>query len=313
MKPQRLGVAACVVSALGFGAMAIFAKEAYGAGVDVLTLLSCRFLLAALVFWAIVVARGTRLPSRRVLLSGLALGAGGYAAESGIFFASLSRIGASLAELLLYIYPMLVLVGAVLLGRERITGRRAGALGLASGGTALVLAGNSLGSVDGLGVLLAVGAAVLYAGYVLAADRLVTTVDPLVIAATVTTGAAVSVLAAGGATGGLDLSFAPIGWLWIAALAVFSSVVGITGFLVGVRLVGPGTASILSTAEPVVTVSLAAAVYGEVLSNDALLGGIVVLAAVVLLQSGGSTVADDEPAPLAARPAPARALAHQPA
>ena len=64
--PHRRGIALCVLSACGFGAMAIFAKEAYAAGVTVVTLLSLRFLLAAALFWAIVVARGTPLPPRRV-------------------------------------------------------------------------------------------------------------------------------------------------------------------------------------------------------------------------------------------------------
>jgi drug/metabolite transporter (DMT)-like permease len=49
---HRRGIALCVLSACGFGAMAIFAKEAYAAGVTVVTLLSLRFLLAAALFWA---------------------------------------------------------------------------------------------------------------------------------------------------------------------------------------------------------------------------------------------------------------------
>jgi drug/metabolite transporter (DMT)-like permease len=47
MKSPRHGLALCVLSACGFGAMAIFAKEAYATGVTVVALLSLRFLLAA--------------------------------------------------------------------------------------------------------------------------------------------------------------------------------------------------------------------------------------------------------------------------
>jgi len=140
--------------------MAIFAKEAYRSDVSVTTLLAVRFALAAGAFWAIVAARrfGGALsapPARRMVLVGLALGAVGYAAQSGAFFGALTRIDASLASLLLYTYPALVFGAAVALGRERADRRRLVALGLATGGAALVLAGAGTGGLDALGVALA--------------------------------------------------------------------------------------------------------------------------------------------------------------
>jgi drug/metabolite transporter (DMT)-like permease len=313
MKPHRTGIALCALSACGFGAAAIFAKEAYGAGVNVSTLLSVRFLIAAALFWVIVVARGTRLPSGRALLTGLALGAGGYAAQSGLYFGALTRIDASLTALLLYVYPVLVFAGALVLRREHVTPGRIGALGLASGGTALVLLGGAIGAVDGVGVAMATGAAVVYATYILVADRVVGRVDPVALSALICTGAAASLSTAGLASGRLDLGFAAAGWGWIAALAIGSTVLAIVGFLAGMRAVGPATASIVSTIEPAVTVGLATLVYGEALGPARLAGGALVLAAVVLLQLRPGTVSGDEPPPVAAGPASARTLAHEPA
>src|SRR3954451_12244153 len=82
---HRRGVALCLVSAVGFGCMAIFAKDAYKQHLGITALLALRFAAAALIFWAITAARGpvTR-PPRRVVLSALALGAFGYAAQSGL-------------------------------------------------------------------------------------------------------------------------------------------------------------------------------------------------------------------------------------
>jgi drug/metabolite transporter (DMT)-like permease len=314
MKPHRHGLALCVVSACGFGAMAIFAKEAYADGVNIITLLAVRFPLAAALFWAIVVARGTPRPSGRVLLLGLALGAGGYAAQAGLYFGALTRIDASLTSLLLYLYPVLVFLGALALGREHVTARRLGALGLASAGTALVLLGGSVGGLDGLGVAMALGAAVVYAVYVLAADRLVANVDPFLLAALVMSGASASTLAAGAGSGSLDLTFDAGGWGWIAALALGSTVLGVSAFFTGLRAVGPATASIVSTAEPAVTVGLAAAIYGEALGSGQLAGAVLVLGAVIVLQlRAAGTVAGDAPADRAPASAPARAIAHEPA
>jgi drug/metabolite transporter (DMT)-like permease len=294
--------------------MAIFAKEAYATGVTVVTLLSLRFLLAAVLFWAIVAVRGARLPSRSVLLTALALGAAGYAAQAGLYFGALTRIDASLTSLLLYTYPVLVFLGALVLRREHASAGRLGALGLATAGTALVLLGGSVGVIDGLGVAMALGAAGVYATYILVTDRIIGKVDPFLLAALVTTGATVSLFAVGLSSDSLDLSFPAAGWGWVAALSCGSTVLGVSAFFLGLRDVGPATASIVSTAEPVVTVGLATAVYGEALGSSQLAGGVLVLVAVVLLQRRGrGTVSSHEPADRAPAPAPARALAHEPA
>ena len=91
--------------------MAIFAKLAYDEGASVLSVLSTRFLIATAVFWAVIAARGglrgATIP-RRTLIGALALGAFGYSLQAGLFFASLTRIDASLASLLLYAYPCLL-------------------------------------------------------------------------------------------------------------------------------------------------------------------------------------------------------------
>jgi drug/metabolite transporter (DMT)-like permease len=308
---QTRGTALCVLSACAFGAMAIFAKEAYATGATVVTLLSIRFLLAAVLFWVIVAVRGAQLPSRRVIGASLGLGAAGYAAQAGLFFGALTHIDASLTSLLLYLYPMLVFLGAVALRREQVTGRRVGALALASVGAALVLMSGSLGALDGVGVAMALGAAVVYAAYILVADRLIGTIDTFLMAALVTTGAAASTLVAGVGSGSLDLHFAAAGWGWIAAMALGSTVLGVSAFFIGLREVGPATASIVSTAEPVVTVALATAIYGEALGAGQLAGGVLVLGAVVILQlrTAGTVEGDVASAHAPALP-PARTLAH---
>src|SRR5437870_3975752 len=108
----------CLASAAAFGTMAIFGKLAYGEGADVTTLLAVRFTLAAAVLWVVVLARGgmPRLARRDVGMA-LGLGACGYALQAGLYFSALERIDASLLSLLLYTYPALVTVAAVMLGR----------------------------------------------------------------------------------------------------------------------------------------------------------------------------------------------------
>jgi drug/metabolite transporter (DMT)-like permease len=291
--------------------MAIFAKEAYRNGVSVTTLLALRFAIAACAFWVIVAARRPlSTPARGALLSGLALGAIGYAAEAGAFFAALTRIDASLTSLLLYTYPAIVFAAAVALRRERADRRRISALALATGGAALVLVGGGTGALDPLGVALALGAALSYSAYILLADHVLKRLDPFLLSALISTGAAASFTAVGAASGTLHPQLAASAYVWIAALALVSTVVAISAFLVGLPKVGPASASIVSTIEPVVTVGLAMLCFGERLGGVQVAGGALVLIAVILL---AAKVRLRAPSSQAAAAAPARALASQPA
>ena len=73
------------------------------------------------------------------------------------------------------------------------------------------------------------------------------------------------------------------GWLTITAIAIVATVLPVVTFLAGLKLIGPTSASMLSTLEPVVTVFLAALLFGETLGWIALIGGGLILIAVVIL------------------------------
>ncbi len=305
---RRAGVAACLVSAAGFGALPIFGKEAFEAGVGPLGLLWARFGLAALVFWALVAAVRPARPARLWLIAGLLMGFAGYALEAALFFLALERIDASLTELLLYAYPAMVTVAAVARGRERLSGRLAGALLLASGGLILVLAGSLALGANLAGFALGLSAATVYAGYVLVGERVVGAVHPLLLAALVSTGATAAFTLAGLAGAPLGLPTTGSAWGVVGLIAVVGTVVPVAALFAGIERVGAPTASILSTAEPVVTVGLAMVFLGEALSPVEAVGALAVLSAVRLLQAPPAPpaqpadVEEAEPAPVGGEP-----------
>jgi len=184
-------VALVLLSAALFGALAVLAQLAYDAGVSVLGLLLGRFAVAGMVLWLIVLVLRRPLPSRRGVVTAVALGAG-YSSMAFCFAASLKHLESDLADLLLFAYPVLVSIGAVLLGRERFNRRRAAALAAATAGIALALTGGGTGVIDPLGVGLALASALIYAVYVLASSSLLANTDPFVLAASVATGAAIT-------------------------------------------------------------------------------------------------------------------------
>jgi drug/metabolite transporter (DMT)-like permease len=290
-----MGTLFCLASGAAFGAMAVFGKLAYGEGATVGTLLAVRFTLAAALFWAAGTAerawraRRTRLAgppaaagalAPRDALLGLALGACGYALQAGCYFAALERIDASLLSLLIYTFPAIVAAAAIALGRERADSRRLGALVVATGGIVLVVAGAGAGALDPLGAALGLTAAVTYSVYILVSEGIAKRVRPQVLAALVCSGAAVALTVGSAALGDLRLgALTAAGWAWLGALAAISTVGAIGLFFAGLARVGPTTASILSTVEPLVTVLLAFVVFSETLTSLQIGGGALVLAA----------------------------------
>jgi drug/metabolite transporter (DMT)-like permease len=287
---MRTGALICLASAVAFGAMGIFGKLAYEEGATVGTLLAVRFVLAGALFWALVLATGAarhlRTLTRRDIGLALALGAVGYSAQAGAYFAALQRLDASLLSLLLYTFPAMVTVAAIALGREQASRRTAGALVLASGGLFLVLAGAGAGALDPVGTLLGITAAVVYTTYILSSAGVAERVGPLLLSALVCTGAATTLMIATAIAGDLHPgSLTATGFGWVAAIAVVSTVGAVSLFFAGLKRVGATTASILSTAEPVTTVVLAFLAFGESLSPVQLGGGALVLGAVLVLSA----------------------------
>jgi drug/metabolite transporter (DMT)-like permease len=323
---RHAGLSACVVSAVSFGTLPILAKVALDDGASTFGLLWVRFTIAAAVFWALEARQPVARPPVRAQVSGLLMGCCGYALEAALFFAALQRIDASLTELLLYAYPGLVTVVALGRRTERATPPLMGALLLASAGLVLVFGSSLAAGADPVGLTLAVGAAVVYSGYVLCGERVVATVEPLRLAALVSTGAAIAFTAAGTAGADLSLPHSPAGLAAVVLVATAATVVPMVTLFAGIRRVGAPTASIISTLEPVVTVLLAVTLLGERLGPGELAGAAAVIGAVGLLAAAGPPRSPQPsgPAPVPAagrgwpwrwafRPARARSWAPAPA
>ena len=142
-----VGIVLTVISAFGFGSGALFAKPVYATGVDWFTLMTWRFSVGAALSWAWVAStpRGraaVRALDRRAIAVSVALGIL-YTGNSSTYFAGLETVSASLAALIVYLYPAIVAVLSLRIGR-RLEGRRAwGALGLALVGVVL-----AIGAID---------------------------------------------------------------------------------------------------------------------------------------------------------------------
>ena len=275
-----LGFAAMIVSAVSFGGLAIFARLAYAAGTSPITLLFLRFSIAAALMLALLRARSLALPRGRTLLGLVGLGALAYVGQSLSFFTALTMADASLVALLLYLYPMIVTLFSVAVFKERLTRRKAGALGLAVVGTGLTI--GPIGGGRPLGIILGVLAACIYAVYILVGSR-VTPRAGAIPASTVIIGSAALVYGGLMALQGPKFPTAAAGWWAVIGVAVVSTVIAIVAFFIGLEQIGPTAAATLSALEPFVTVVLAVLVLGERVVALQIVGGGLILVAVVIL------------------------------
>lgn len=289
------GVWLCVVGALGFGATATFAKLADRAGVNVVTVLALRFVLASVLLGPVAVRRGDRSLDRRAAAGAIVVGAAVLSVQTMMLFLAIQRLGAALAVILHYSYPALVVAGSVALGREALDYTRVAAVTLAICGIAVVVLAAGVGRLDAIGVLCGMGSACSYAGYLLISASIVTRLTPLRLSALLSVGVAAAVSAFGASSGQLDLHFALQGWLSVVGLATIATVIPLVALLAGVSRIGASSASIVSMLEPLVAVALAALVFGERLTIVQAAGAALTLGAVLWLQRVQARTSTEKP------------------
>lgn len=305
MDRRRLtGVLLVVVSAFAFGSGALFAKPAYAVGLDWLTLLVWRFGIGATLAWGWLLASPTRraalrATSRRHALAALGLGAL-YIGNSATYFAALETVSASLASLIVYIYPVLVAVLTLRFGRP-LAGRGPWiALGIATIGAVLAVGGVDAGHLPPLsGILLAVASPIIYSGWIVLSARLggerrdraggdgdegagAAVASALMMTST---WAILTTLAIVTAHPIAPAAIPAGAWPGLVGIGLISTFVAIQTFHSGARRIGAAQAALISTIEPAWTITMAAILFGERLTPLQLAGGGLIIGAVILAQS----------------------------
>lgn len=249
-----------------------------------------RFLIAVPVAWIFILVRH-RLGGPGPLsvewkprfLAGVAFGAVAWMA-----FAGLERLPAALYIVIIYTYPAMVAIGSWLLGTP--TSRHIWiAVAITLLGIALTVPEilDEAGDATFLGVIFTLGNAVLYAGYVLYSEQLVSGHkggDGLVASVWSFTGSL--------AFGCLVLIFhwplsSPTslgGITSMIGLAVISTVIAGMSFFLGVRHLGPSSAALIAATEPVLTLIWIVLVLHESLAFIQLCGAILVIIGVIWSQ-----------------------------
>ena len=275
----RTGASLIVVAAFGFALSTPLAPLVYAAGGTPATVMVVRGLLITATIGALFVGRGWRPPATGDW-PWLLIAATAFAGQGLCYLASVAFIPVSLAALLFFTWPVAVAVIAPLLGAGRWSPLGMACVVAAFAGLTLALA-PEFAALDRRGVLLALGGAAIMVVYVFAIRRLSPAMHGITVTLIVAAGStAVAGLATMGC-GDWTLPTGLSGWLALTILSLAASA-GMAAMVLGLARTPPGRAALLFNLEPVLSILLAAAVLGEVLTPTQYLGGLLAIGAVAL-------------------------------
>lgn len=269
-----IGCALAAAGAILFSTKAVAIKLAYGKGVDAETLLALRMGLALPVYAGIGVAawrrHGTPAPlTARGLVTAAAVGVLGYWVASYTDFLGLLYISATFERLILFTYPLyVVLIGAAFFG-GRIGWRPLAAFAVAYAGLAVIFLAHpaEAGGNAALGSFWVTVSAVAFALYQLLAKASISRLGAAVFTSVAMSGAALVALA-----GFLALRpVAALGILGDIAPEVVFLVFGATilpSYLLSAALARISAAAngVIGMVSPLATIVFAALLLGERLS-----------------------------------------------
>ena len=311
---HTIGIALVLISACAFGSGGLFAQPVYQQGVGWHVLSAWRFGFGALLAWLWVLSwpdrrHGLRLLDRRTTLVAVALGVL-YTANSGTYYADLEDVPVSLASLIVYIYPAIVAVIALRVGR-RLEGRRPWfALALALLGVALAVGGIPEGTRPPLFALaLIVASPIIYAIWIvlsarLAGERRESVGRDAGDGADAAAATALMMTATAGTYWLGALVFGapvtpdripPAAWPGLIGVGVIATFVAIQTFYAGARRIGAAQAALVSTIEPIWTIVLASLLFGQTLGPTQLLGGAFIIVGVLIAQAPPETFSSIRP------------------
>lgn len=289
---ELLGSALSALMAIQFAVVVIFGDRVQEGGAP-FPMLAARFggqtvLLVA----ALLLLRRPLLPERGERAPLVLAGVLGYGTESGLYFTALNHGKAGAVTLLFYTYPVWVTIATIALDRRAPAGRLFSALGLALGGSAIVIVGGGDVEVERLGIVLAIATSFAYSAYLVTTDRRVKRTDPVVAATWLGGGATLAHLTFwsvfGGTVPGAD-DIVPVAGMALFSAGAFATMLG------GLQLVGAVRNAIIGVLEPLTVALLAAVFLAEPITGTTAIGGVAILAGAILATLVRSTTGTGPP------------------
>lgn len=292
------GLVLVLLGALGFSAKSIIIKLVYEVSdqIDALSLLALRMLFSLPFFLAAAwwshkkASRAQPLQSKQWLVV-VALGLTGYYLASYLDFLGLQYISAGLERVILFLYPTFVVLLSAVLFKRVITLREIFALVLSYGGMLFVFFENFKIESSGLllGSAMVLGSALVFACFTMGSGVMVKQIGSARFTAYTMLIASAAILLHFALLQPRDIvHFSVEVYGLVLLMAIFSTVLPAFFMNAGIRRIGAGPASIISSSGPIGTLILAFLILGEAITPLQLTGTLLVLIGVYVVSRAKS-------------------------
>jgi drug/metabolite transporter (DMT)-like permease len=284
----RGGITLGILGSVAFSAKAIVVKAAYRYGVDAVTVIMYRMLVALVPFLVIAwwAGRGKPPLTRRDRAAVVGLGVIGYYLTSFLDFLGLQYVSAGLERLIIYLTPTLVLAIGVLWFGQRVVRRQLVAIAVGYAGVLVVFGQEAslAGAHVVLGAGLVFGSAVSYAVYLSYGGALVARLGSLRTVGWASTVACGLCLLQFVILRPLSAAAVPEAVIWLSVLnGTLGTVVPVLLVMMAIERVGATVAAQTGMIGPVSTILMGVIFLGEPASAWLAVGTVLVVGSVWLL------------------------------
>lgn len=284
----KWGILFTLLSALGYGSTAVIVINAYQAGATPWQVLLAQSTTSLFFILFILFFRLKKvLELKKILPLLCSIGIFGYASMAICYTLALQYLPGSIATLIFFSYPVLVVLGTRIFYGEKLTGTKTTALCLAIMGVALTCRVFEIGAgfLQGTGIVLCLAAAIGATVLTLLSEKLVRNNDPFDIALVEHFLAALALIlfiVFGRLSGWGDIT--PILWLLGLLLTLLTSLLPTFFSLKGIAHLGASRASIIAVAEIPITLLLVFIFLKERLTGSQWLGSGLIMGSVFILR-----------------------------
>jgi drug/metabolite transporter (DMT)-like permease len=273
-----------VISACCFGSLTTVTLLAMQTGFSLVNVIFWRFSIAAVLLGLITWRtrsehRFNKAAARLMIMGGLA-----QALISYLSFKALDYLPVGALAFLFYTYPAWVAIISSVRGQEMLTRPRLIALAIAMVGIAVMVGAPHVIALSTIGILMALGTALLYALYLPMIHEAQKELPALLASSYLVTGIAITFFVVSLMTGGINFPGTATLWGYLFLLSVVGTVFAFGALMAGLHILGPVRTSIISTVEPFFTAILGAIVLRQGLTLAIIAGGALIAIAVIILE-----------------------------
>lgn len=281
------GIFYAMLSASAFGVMPILAKIAYSGGANAITVLIFRFFFAALIISMLMKIKKISFKITKNQFKDIFIYGGvGSTLTCLTLFLSYNYMSVGMATTLHFIYPIVVTVMSVIFFKEKLKKSKIIALILSAIGIYLLVGGGNK-AVAPFGIFLALISGVFYSIYMLGvAHSSMKKVDTFCTTfyLSITTSGILFLVAI--TTGNFILNIKPYAFAASLGISFVSTVIALVAFIKGVKIIGPSSAAVLSTLEPIVSLILGVIILNEQITTTIIIGSLLILISVIIITIG---------------------------